>query len=158
MRSGLQQGAQKVKAEVSPTKDVRPVPGPVQWPGPSQIVHFAGSDNQLLWDATRPLQDRVPLGRPPLLAVLGPAVSEQRELDQTGIDHGNASELSAHPPQPWPVSLQDPHPGLNHLGDVPLRHAIGQGIEGDLPPSAACSPVCSMMVRTNPRSSSVPIT
>jgi hypothetical protein len=105
VRPRFQQGSQKVKAKVSAIKDIRPVPGPVQWRGPSQIVHFAGSDNQLLWNATRPIQNRLHLGCPRLLAVLSPAVSEQRQLDQTGIDHGEAGELSAHPLQPRPVSL-----------------------------------------------------
>jgi hypothetical protein len=128
------------------------VPGPVQWRGPFQIVHFAGGDHQLLWDATRPLQDRMHLGRPRLLAALGQAVSEQRQLDQTGIDHGEAGELPAHPLQPWPVSLQDSHPGLDPLPDLPLGNAIGQGIEGHRPAQSRLQPGMLVIVRISPRS------
>jgi hypothetical protein len=89
--------------------------------------------------------------------VFGPAVREQRQLDQTGIDHGEAGELPAHPLKPWPVSLQGQHPGLDHLHTLPLGNAIGQGIEATLPPSAACNPVCSVMVRISLRIFSVRI-
>jgi hypothetical protein len=105
----------------------------VQWRGPFQSVCLAGSDHQLPGDAMRPIEHGVHLGRPHMLAILGPAVCQQRQLDQTGIHHGDASEFSAHPLKPRPLSLQGSHPGLDPLPPIPLSHAIGQGVAGHCP-------------------------
>ena len=133
VRSGLEQGAQKGKAEVPAIKDVGPVPGPLPGRRAFQIVYFTGRDHPLVGDPTGPLQDRMHLGRPAPLTVLGPAVRQQRQLDQTRIDYRNAGELPAHPLKPRPVRLYHRHPGLDHLSNVPLGNAIGQGIEGHRP-------------------------
>jgi hypothetical protein len=107
--------------------------GPLQGRRSFQSVYLTGRDNQRLGDPTGPLQDRLHLGRPRLLAVLGSTVRQQRPLDQARIDHRNAGELPAHPLKPWPVRLYHRHPGLDPLPNIPLGKAIGQGIEGHRP-------------------------
>jgi hypothetical protein len=70
---------------------------------------------------------------PAPLTVLGPAVRQQRQLDQTRINHRNAGELPAQPLKPRPVRLHNRHPGLDHLPNIPLDKAIRQGIESHCP-------------------------
>ena len=53
MRTPIQQGGQKRKAEVPAIKDGGPVPGPLQGRRSFQIVHLAGRDHPLLRDPRR---------------------------------------------------------------------------------------------------------
>src|ERR687895_540735 len=96
-------------------------------------MYLTPGDDPLLGDPTGPLQDRVHLRCPAPLTVLGPTVGQQRQLDQTRINHRNGGNLPPPPLKPRPVRLHNRHPGLNHVPDIPLSHPIGQGIEGHRP-------------------------
>jgi hypothetical protein len=76
MRTPIQQGGQKRKAEVPAIKNGGPVPGPLQGRRSFQIRYLAGRDHPLLRDPTGALQDRMHLGCPTLLSVLGPTVRQ----------------------------------------------------------------------------------